>query len=92
MSEPSSAVPKEIADADVEDRGDEAPEKVELDVDEEKLKAWDEVKSDYEVDPGGEPVPNSQEESAPSARADDGEPAGGRDEPSADDEDAAERH
>ena len=65
MSEPSSGVPSEIADAEVEHPGAaqaDQPKRVELDVDEEKLEAWDKVKSDYQVNPGGEPVPNSQEE------------------------------
>ncbi|MFC8503758.1 hypothetical protein ACFUC1_15480 [Pedococcus sp. NPDC057267] len=65
MSEPSSGVPSEIADAEVERPDAEREgrsERVELDVDEEKLEAWDKVKGDYQVEPGGEPVPNSQEE------------------------------
>jgi hypothetical protein len=63
MTEPSSSVPGEIADAEVEQETPEqaTPERVELDVDEEKLEAWDEVKADYEVDPGGKPVPNSMD-------------------------------
>jgi hypothetical protein len=64
MSEPSSSVPGEIADAQVEEPsadGDEV-ETVELDVDEEKMEAWDAVKSDYQVDPGGVPVPNSMDQ------------------------------
>jgi hypothetical protein len=77
MSEPSSGVPSEIADAEVERRdaeqGDQ-PERVELHVDEEKLEAWDKVKGDYQVNPGGEPVPNSQEERvAPGDEDDDDE-------------------
>jgi hypothetical protein len=71
MTEPSSGVPSEIADAEVdqadhgertgEGQGDEQaggdrssgdqPDRVELDIDEEKMQAWDEVKSDYQVDP-----------------------------------------
>ena len=61
MSEPSSGVPREIVDSEVEQDEAPAPESVELDVDEEKLEAWDKVKGDYQVNPGGEPVPNSQE-------------------------------
>jgi hypothetical protein len=34
------------------------PDKVDLDLDEEKLEKWDEVKSDYEVNPDGKPMPN----------------------------------
>ena len=66
MSEPSSGVPGEIADAEVEQptTEDSAPDRVELDLDEEKVEAWDEVKSDYEVEPGGEPVPNSMDPAA----------------------------
>jgi hypothetical protein len=62
MSEPSNGVPSEIADAEVEQPDTDHPDRVELDVDEEKLEAWDKVKGDYQVNPGGEPVPNSQEE------------------------------
>ena len=80
MSEPSSGVPSEIADAEVEqpDAGRvDQPERVELDVDEEKLEAWDKVKGDYQVNPGGEPVPNSQEERvAPGDEDDDEENVG----------------
>ncbi len=63
MSEPSSNVPGEIADAEVDqDAAAQAePERVELEVDEEKLEAWDTVKSDYEIDPDGKPVPNSMD-------------------------------
>jgi hypothetical protein len=63
MSEPSSSVPGEIADGGVDqDAAAQAePERVELDVDEEKLEAWDEVKSDYEIEPDGKPVPNSMD-------------------------------
>ena len=62
MSEPSSAVPGEIADAEVEAPTSEEPTTVELEVDEEKVEAWDEVKGDYQVEPGGEPVPNSMDQ------------------------------
>jgi hypothetical protein len=34
------------------------PDKVDLDLDEEKLEKWDEVKSDYEINPDGKPMPN----------------------------------
>ncbi len=68
MSEPSSAVPREIADDDVPGDADKAPttgpdvpESVELDVDEEKVEAWDEVKGDYQAEPEGHPVPNSMD-------------------------------
>jgi hypothetical protein len=66
MSEPSSGVPGEIADADVEEptTGEEL-DTLELELDEEKIEAWDEVKGDYQVDPGGEPVPNSMDQGAP---------------------------
>ena len=77
MSEPSSGVPSEIADAEVERPDTEHPDRVELDVDEEKLEAWDKVKGDYQVNPGGEPVPNSQEERvAPGDEDDDEENVG----------------
>ena len=61
MSEPSSGVPGEIADADVEQPTTDEPDTVELEVDEEKVAAWDEVKADYQVEPDGEPVPNSMD-------------------------------
>ena len=34
------------------------PDKVDLDLDEEKLEKWDEVKTDYEINPDGKPMPN----------------------------------
>jgi hypothetical protein len=61
MSEPSSGVPDEVPDAGIDDSADDAskaPEHVDLDVDEEKLQKWDEVKSDYQIDPDGKPMPN----------------------------------
>jgi hypothetical protein len=62
MSEPSRGVPDEVADADAEvDQGAHASEggdEVDLDLDEEKLEKWDEVKSDYQVNPDGKPMPN----------------------------------
>ena len=67
MSEPSSGVPSEISDAEVEQPQQEPPERVELDVDEDKLEAWDKVKSAYEVEPGGEAVPNSSDTGRPDA-------------------------
>ena len=41
---------------------EQTPESVDLNVDEEKMEAWDEVKSDYEVEPGGQPRPNVMDE------------------------------
>jgi hypothetical protein len=63
MSEPSSSVPDEIADAQVEESqsGADEVEKVELEVDEEKLEAWDDIKGDYQVEPDGQAVPNSMD-------------------------------
>ena len=58
MSEPSSGVPGEIADAAVEAPTSEEPTTVELELDEEKVEAWDEVKGDYQVEPDGQPVAN----------------------------------
>jgi hypothetical protein len=71
MSEPSSGVPGEIADAEPDQPDTEgvAPEKVELDLDPEKQEAWDEVKSDYQVDPDGTPAPNSMDVGDPDASA-----------------------
>ncbi|WP_406831809.1 hypothetical protein ABEG17_03040 [Pedococcus sp. KACC 23699] len=56
MSEPSTHIPGDVADAQVDESAEAAPaneaeEKIELDLDEEKIEAWDEVKSDYQVDP-----------------------------------------
>ena len=62
MSEPSSGVPGEIADAQVEEPTTGEPDTLELEVDEKKVEAWDEVKADYQVEPGGAPVPNSMDQ------------------------------
>jgi hypothetical protein len=71
MSEPSSGVPREIVDAEVDEPApEETPERVELDVDQDKLDAWDDVKNDYEVDPDGEPVPNSMDSGRPGSATD----------------------
>jgi hypothetical protein len=54
-------VPKEIGNAEVHggaDEATEAPAEVDLDLDEEKVEKWDEVKSDYQVNPDGKPMPN----------------------------------
>ena len=61
MSDPSSGVPEETTDAEVhEAQEEERPaDEVQLDLDEEKLDKWDEVKSDYAVEPASGPVPNS---------------------------------
>ncbi|NYG07688.1 hypothetical protein BJ986_002175 [Phycicoccus badiiscoriae] len=64
MTEPSSGVPGEIADADVDAPTTDEPTTVKLDLDEEKLEAWDEIKGDYQIEPGGEPVPNSMDADA----------------------------
>lgn len=60
MTEPSSGVPAEIADAEVAAPEEESPS-TDLHLDHDKVEAWDEVKADYEVEPGGEPVPNSMD-------------------------------
>ena len=73
MSEPSSGVPGEIADADVEQPTTEEPQTVELELDVEKVEAWDEVKGDYQVEPGGQPVPNSMDQADVSPRDGDGD-------------------
>ena len=60
MSEPSTNIPGEVADAQVDETAAQAPEtdeKVELELDQDKLDAWDEVKSDYQVDPDAEDTP-----------------------------------
>ena len=57
MSEPSTHIPGDVADAEVEattsgtPEHSAPPEHVNLELDEDKLEAWDEVKSDYQVDP-----------------------------------------
>ena len=66
MSEPSTHIPSDVADAEVDETQDtppaDAPEKVELDLDEDKLEAWDAIKSDYQVDPDAEDVPPGTDE------------------------------
>jgi hypothetical protein len=71
MSEPSSGVPDEIADGQVEEQTpqNDATDTVDLDIDADKVEAWDEVKSDYQVDPDGKPVPNSMDVGDPGAEA-----------------------
>jgi hypothetical protein len=69
MSEPSSGVPSEIADSEVEDpQAPEQPERVELDLDEEKLEAWDDIKGDYQVDPD---EPRSDDDQSEDDQSDD---------------------
>jgi hypothetical protein len=68
MSEPSSSVPSDIADAEVAAPQEESTS-TDLHLDQDKVEAWDEVKSDYEVEPGGEPVPNSMDEGGTDAAA-----------------------
>lgn len=60
MTEPSSGVPAEIADAEVTTPHEDRPS-TDLTLDQDKVEAWDEVKADYEVDPDGQPVPNSMD-------------------------------
>lgn len=66
MSEPSTHIPGDVADAQVDETASPDPRtestestesKVQLDLDEDKLEAWDEVKSDYQVDPDAEDTP-----------------------------------
>ncbi|MEO6411588.1 MAG: hypothetical protein ABIO48_03295 [Pedococcus sp.] len=83
MSEPSSSVPGEIADAEVEESSsdgtqpEEEPSTVELEIDQDKLDAWDEVKGNYQVEPDGESVPTTTDaddrgiDDSPEAEADD---------------------
>ena len=87
MSEPSSSVPDETANVQVQPERSGQAESVELDLDREKLDAWDEVKSDYEVEPGGEPVPNSMDQ-APVSEACKRESGGGEEHEGADTSDA----
>ena len=76
MTEPSSGVPSEIADSEVDRAeqatdGDQQEQRVELDIDEEKMQAWDEVKSDYQVDPDNDEdeIPGSDEEGVDEAKS-----------------------
>jgi hypothetical protein len=62
MSEPSSNIPEDIANADVDTPAEPKETQVELSVDEDKLGAWNAVKSDYQVEPHGQPVANSMGE------------------------------
>lgn len=67
MSEPSSSVPDEIADAQVEEpAAEDTPSTVELDIDQDKVDAWDEVKSDYQVDPDGDDSGTAEGDDSPS--------------------------
>jgi hypothetical protein len=77
MSEPSSGVPSEIADAEVEetDTGAEEPTEVTLDLDEEKLEAWNEIKSDYQVDPDGGAVDDAVDDETGDTEGQPDEPA-----------------
>jgi hypothetical protein len=62
MSEPSSNIPEDIANADGDTPAEPEETQVELSVDEDKLGAWNAVKSDYQVEPHGQPVANSMGE------------------------------
>jgi hypothetical protein len=83
MSEPSSSVPDGIADAQVEESlpASEEVERVELDVDEEKMEAWDDIKADYQVDPDAS---DDSDEAAESAAGSDEGGDTGETEPSSD--------
>jgi hypothetical protein len=61
MTEPSSGPHTDSTSADDDAPSSEprAADSVELDIDEEKVEAWDAVRSDYQVDPEGGPTPNS---------------------------------
>ena len=88
MSEPSSGVPGEIADAAVEAPTSEEPTTVELELDEEKVEAWDEVKADYQVEPGGAPVPNSMDQADGTLDDDEGDEDDGHGDADGDGDDA----
>jgi hypothetical protein len=62
MSEQGSNIPEDIANADVDTPAEPEETQVELSVDEDKLGAWNAVKSDYQVEPHGQPVANSMGE------------------------------
>ena len=57
MTEPSNGPHEDRPTADDETPSSEppAPDSVELDIDQEKLDAWDDVKSEYQVEPDGQP-------------------------------------
>jgi hypothetical protein len=86
MTEPSSNIPEDIANAEVEE-DQSTPQKqpgVDLNIDQEKREAWDRIKSDYETEPGGQPVPNSMDQAQRDvAEAEEG---GGDDDGEGDDE------
>ena len=88
MCEPCSGVPGEIADADVEQPTTDEPDTVELEVDEEKVEAWDEVKGDYQVEPGGQPVPNSMDQADGTLDDDEGDEDDGHGDADGDGDDA----
>ena len=68
MSEPSTNIPGDVADAQVDATpadGPETAEKLELDLDEDKLEAWNEVKGDYQVDPDADTGTKDDSDSTP---------------------------
>lgn len=79
MTEPSSGPHEERPRAHDEAPSSESPaaDSVELDIDKEKLDAWDEVKSDYQVEPDGQPSPNSMDAPMPRSVGADDDDRGG---------------
>jgi hypothetical protein len=71
MSDPNNVVPDDAATVDAPGSDAEEPQSVELDVDREKLDAWDEVKSDYQVDPDSKAAPNNMAATQHEAAEDD---------------------
>lgn len=63
MTEPSSNVPEDIANPEFEEDQSATDQQPALDlkIDDEKREAWDRIKTDYEAEPHGEPVPNSMD-------------------------------
>lgn len=79
MTEPNSNIPEDVANAEVEeDRSTPEPQPaLDLNIDQEKREAWDRIKSDYETEPGGQPVPNSMDQAQlDAAEAEEGDDEG----------------
>lgn len=79
MTEPNSNIPEDVANAEVEE-DQSAPEPqpaLDLNIDQDKREAWDRIKSDYETEPGGQPVPNSMDQAQlDAAEAEEGDDEG----------------
>ena len=79
MTEPSSNIPEVIANAEVEEdqSAPEQQQQPDLDLNIDQGEAWDRIKSDYETEPGGQPVPNSMDQAQlDAAEAEEGDDEG----------------